>query len=69
MAKSPSLLDLLALLPAGDIARTARAIGAQLFVTQLRQVDAAIQMRAARSGRGAERRKAAAKPPDRRKAR
>ena len=32
---------------------------AQLFVTQLRQVDAAIQMRAARSGRGAARRKAA----------
>jgi hypothetical protein len=28
MAKSPSLLDLLAMLPAGDIARTARAIGA-----------------------------------------
>ena len=27
MAKSPSLLDLLAMLPAGDIARTARAIG------------------------------------------
>lgn len=27
MAKSPSLLDLLALLPAGDIARTARSLG------------------------------------------
>jgi len=27
MAKSPSLLDLLAMLPAGDIARTARALG------------------------------------------
>jgi len=42
---------------------------AQLFVTQLRQVDAAIQMRAVRSGRGAARRKAAAKPRGRRKAR
>jgi len=42
---------------------------AQLFVTQLRQVDAAIQMRAVRSGRGASRRKAAAKPRGRRKAR
>jgi DNA-binding transcriptional LysR family regulator len=27
MAKSPSLLDLFAMLPAGDIARTARALG------------------------------------------
>ena len=69
MAKSPSLLDLLAMVPAGDIARTACAIDAQLFVTQLRQVDAAIQMRAARSGRGASRCKAAAKPRGRREAR
>jgi DNA-binding transcriptional LysR family regulator len=41
---------------------------AQLFVTQLRQVDAAIHTRAARSAPGAPRRKAANRPVRRRKA-
>ena len=40
---------------------------AQLFVAQLRQVDAAIQARAARAAHGAPRRKPAAKPRSRRR--
>jgi len=72
MAKSPSLLDLPAMLPAGDIARTARAIGLSpellpLAMSRVPQriavhfADVQVQIRPDR--------KAAVKPRGRRKAR
>jgi DNA-binding transcriptional LysR family regulator len=92
MAKSPSLLDLLAMLPAGDIARTARSLGLSpdLLLKRLGAIESTLGVdllgsatralipvdtgkvvleHVGRSARGASRRKAAAKPRGRRKAR